>query len=133
MKNENQTKPVEMRKSFSNAFRSHSSLSMSFFLQGMIIYWIWSNEKEFVENLTTGETFGTSGHCVIKWDMVIKKNRNSNCNRVIFDYCTYIDWSEIIKGYNVEDDWVAFKKVIIDIKDNYIPKKVIKFHLKQNG
>ena len=29
----------------------------------------------------------------------------------------------IIKGCNVEDDWVAFKKVIIDIRDKYIPKK----------
>ena len=34
-----------------------------------------------------------------------------------------IDWSEIIKGCNVEDDWVAFKKVIIDIRDKYILKK----------
>ena len=44
-----------------------------------------------------------------------------------------IDWSEIIKGCNVEHDWVAFKKEIIDIKDKYISKKVIKFRLKQNG
>ena len=54
-----------------------------------------------------------------------------NCNRVIFDYfnvdCAQlgevaqnIDWSEIIKGCNVEDDWVAFKKEIIDIR-YYIP------------
>ena len=28
-----------------------------------------------------------------------------------------IDWSEIIKGSNVEDHWVAFKKVFIDIRD----------------
>ena len=34
-----------------------------------------------------------------------------------------IYWSEIIKGCNDEDDWVAFKKVIIDIRDKYIPKK----------
>ena len=26
-----------------------------------------------VENLTVGEPFGTSDHCVIKWDMVITK------------------------------------------------------------
>ena len=44
-----------------------------------------------------------------------------------------IDWSEIIKGCNVEDDWIAFKKEIIDIKDNYILKRVIKFRLKQIG
>ena len=46
-----------------------------------------------------------------------------------------IDWSEIIKGcnVNVEDDWVAFKKEIIDIRDKYIPKKSYKFRLKQNG
>ena len=34
-----------------------------------------------------------------------------------------VDWSEIIKGCNVEDDWAASKKVIIDIGDKYIPKK----------
>ena len=44
-----------------------------------------------------------------------------------------IDWSEIIKSCNVEDDWVAFMKVIIDIRDKYIPKRVIKLRLKQNG
>ena len=41
-----------------------------------------------------------------------------------------IDWSDIIKGYNVEDDWVAFKKVIIDIRDKYIPKKSYKVSFK---
>ena len=70
-----------------------------------------------------------------------KKIRNKNCNRVIFDYFNVdyaqlredaqsIDWSEIIKGCNVEDDWVAFKKVIIDIKDKYIPKKSYKVSFK---
>ena len=58
--------------------------------------------------------------------MVINKIRNKNYNRVIFDYfnvdyaqlredAQQIYWSEIIKGCNVEDDWVAFKKVIIII------------------
>ena len=103
-----------------------------------------SNEEGLVENLTVGEPFGTSDHCVIKWDMVIKKIRNKNYNRVIFDYFNVvyaqlredaqkIDWSEIIKGCNVEDDWVAFKKVIIDIRDKYIHKKSYKVSLEQNG
>ena len=96
-----------------------------------------SNEEGLVENLTVGEPFGTSDHCVIKWNMIIKKIRNKNCNRAIFDYFNVdyaqlrevaqkIDWSEIIKGCNVEDDWVAFKKVIIDIRDKYIPKRSYK-------
>ena len=41
-----------------------------------------------------------------------------------------IDWSEIIKGCNVEDDWVAFKNVIIDIRDKYIPKQSYKVSFK---
>ena len=41
-----------------------------------------------------------------------------------------IDWSEIIKGCNIEDDWVAFKKEIIDIRDKYIPKKSYKVSFK---
>ena len=61
--------------------------------------------------------------------MVINKIRNKNYKRVIFDYFnvvyaqlredarTDIYWSEIIIACNVEDDWVAFKKVIIDITD----------------
>ena len=67
-----------------------------------------------------------------------------NSKRVIFDYFSVdyahlredaqkIDWSEIIKGDNVEDDWVAFKKVIIDIRDKYIPKKSYKVSFKENG
>ena len=34
-----------------------------------------------------------------------------------------IDWSEITKGCNIEDDWVAFKKVIINIRDKHILNK----------
>ena len=73
--NGNQTKPVEMRKSLLNAFRTRSSLSMSCFLLGgdNILDFVMSNEEGFVENVTIGEPFGTSDHCVIKWDMVIKK------------------------------------------------------------
>ena len=67
--------------------------------------------------------------------------RNKNYNIVIFDYFNVdyaqlredaqkIDWSEIIKGCNVEDDWVAFKKVIIYIRDKYIPKKSYKVSFK---
>ena len=81
--------------------------------------------------------------------MVIKKIRNKNCNRVIFDYFNVnyaqlredeqtIYWSEIIKGCNVEDDWVAFKKeidirdkyILIDIRDKYIPKESYKVSFK---
>ena len=40
-----------------------------------------------------------------------------------------IDWSEIIKG-DVEDDWVAFKKEISDIRDKYIPKRSYKVSFK---
>ena len=72
-----------------------------------------------------------------------KKIRNNNCNRVIFDYFNVdyaqltevaqkIDWSGIIKGCSVEDDWVAFKKVIIDIRDKYIPKNSDKVSFKAN-
>ena len=35
---------------------------------------VMSNEERLVENLTVGEPFGTSDHCVIKWDMVIKQD-----------------------------------------------------------
>ena len=82
---------------------------------------VMSNEEGLVENLTVGEPFGTSDHYVIKWNMVIKKIRNKNCNRVIFDYFNVdyaqlkevsqeFDWSEIINGCNVEDDWVALRR-----------------------
>ena len=74
-----------------------------------------------------------------KWDIILKNIRNKNCNRVIVDYFNVdytqlrdvaqnIDWSEIIKGY--KDDWVAFKKVIIDIREKYIPKKSYKVSFK---
>ena len=73
--------------------------------------------------------------------MVIKEIRKKNCNRDIFDcfnvdyaqlreVAKKIDWSEIIIGCNVEDDWIAFKKVIIDIRDKYIPKKSYKVSFK---
>ena len=102
-----------------------------------------SNEEGLVENLAVGEPFGTSDHCVIKLDMAVNKIRNKNYNRVIFDYfdvdyaqlredAQTIDWSEIIKGCNVEDDWVAFKNLIIIIRDKYIPTKSYKVVFKAN-
>ena len=73
--------------------------------------------------------------------MVIKIIRNKNSNRVTFDQFNVnyaqlredaqkIDLSEIIKGGNAEDDWVAFQKEIIDIRDKYIPKKTYKVSFK---
>ena len=50
-----------------------------------ILHLVMSNEEGLVENLMVGEPFRISDHCVIKWDMVLKKIRNKNCNRVIFD------------------------------------------------
>ena len=40
-----------------------------------------------------------------------------------------IDWNEIIKDCNVEDDLVTIKKVIINIRDKYniFLKRVVKF------
>ena len=131
-------KPVEMRKSFQSAIRTHYSVSTCCFLPGGVItYQISLCLMMKYKNITVGKPFGTSDHCVTKWDMVIRKIRNNNCNRVIFDYCNVdyehlrevalkIDWIQIIKGYNVEDDFVAFKKVIFNIKDKYIPKKSCK-------
>ena len=34
---------------------------------------VMSNEEGLVENVTVGEPFGTSDHCVIKWNLVIKR------------------------------------------------------------
>ena len=41
-----------------------------------------------------------------------------------------IDWSETIKCCNIEDDWVAFEKVIVNIRDRYIHKNSYKVLLK---
>ena len=109
-----------------------------------ILNLVMSNEEGLVENLTVDNLFGTSDHCVIKWDMEIKILEIRTVTELSLIILMWIMhsweklhrkyWSEIIKGCNVEDDWGAFKKVIIDIRDNYISKKrVIKFRLKQNG
>ena len=78
---------------------------------------VMSNDEGLVDNLTVGEPFGTSDHCVIEWEMVITKIRNNYCNRIIFEFDYFnvdyeqlrevthtINWSEIIKGCTVEDD-----------------------------
>ena len=59
-----------------------------------ILDFVMSNEEGLVENLTVYEPFGTNDHCVIKWDMVIKKIRNKNYNRVIFDYFN-VDYAQL--------------------------------------
>ena len=74
--------------------RTRSSLSMSCFCDN-ILNLVMSNEEGLVENLTVGEPFGTSDHCVIKWDMVIKKIRNKNCNKVICDYFN-VDYAQLV-------------------------------------
>ena len=52
---------------------------------------VMPNDEGLVENVMVGKPFGTSDHCVIKWDMVITKIVNNNCNRVIFDLYFYVD------------------------------------------
>ena len=39
-----------------------------------ILNLVMSDEVGLVGNLTVGEPFGTNDHCVIKWEMVIKKD-----------------------------------------------------------
>ena len=53
-----------------------------------------SNEERLVENLTIGEPFGTSNHYAIKWDIVLKKIRNKNSNRVFYDYFN-VDYAQL--------------------------------------
>ena len=38
-----------------------------------ILDFVMTNDEALVKNLTVDEPFGTGDHCVIKWDMVIKK------------------------------------------------------------
>ena len=40
-----------------------------------ILDFVLANEEGLVKSLIVGEPFGTSDHCVIKWDMVIKRIR----------------------------------------------------------
>ena len=64
---------------------------------------VMSNEEGLVENLTVGEPFDTSDHYVIKWEMVIQKIRNKNCNRVIFDYFN-VDYAQL-REVSQKSDW----------------------------
>ena len=71
----NQTKPVEINKKFLECIQD------SFFTQHVFLHTsgdnildlVMFNDEGLVENLSVGEPFGTSEHCVIIWDMVIKR------------------------------------------------------------
>ena len=94
---------------------------------------VLSSEQNLVESLTVGEPFGNSDHCVIRWDVVIKKCAIKT-NRTYFDYykadyeqikaaAEQVDFKSIVNRKNLEEDWLAFKTNLENLRDSYIPKR----------
>ena len=81
----NQTKPCGNEEKFLECFQN-SFLTQHVLLPTRgdnILDLVMSNEQGLVKNIMVGKPFGSSDHCVIKWDMVIKKIRNKNCNSIL--------------------------------------------------
>ena len=94
---------------------------------------VLSSEKNLVENLNVDEPFGTSDHYVIRFE-VIMSSVNDTTDKTYFDYykadydqiraaAEELDFSCDITESSVEDDWLAFKTKLQNIRDQYIPKR----------
>ena len=95
---------------------------------------VLSSEENIVENLRIGEPFGTSDHCVIRWDMVVTKKCEATANKTYFDYykadyeqikaaAKQMDLESSVKGVNVEEDWLAFKTNLENLRDVHVPNR----------
>ena len=96
---------------------------------------VFTSEENMIENLRVGELFGTSDHQIIRWSMVACKViqnsiKNYQYNKVDYDIMRneskLLNWTEIVNGKNVENDWSKFKLVLDNMRDKFVPYRIAK-------
>ncbi len=87
-----------------------------------------------IENLGVGEPFGTSDHCLVRWNLVAGDVRMDDTVQDYFDFfkadyeyarhiARQVDWKDVITGKNVERDWCDFRAKLEAIRNECVPKR----------
>ena len=98
---------------------------------------VLSSESSMIENLTIGEPLGTSDHCSIKWDLVIKNLKVKCTNQDFFDYfradydearslAKQIDWDKMFLSNDLNNIWKSFRTELEILRNQCVPKRKTK-------
>ena len=96
---------------------------------------IFTSDPEMIEDSIINHLspLGSSDHEVLLWNIICylditndnlgRKNRNYvNINiPAMNEYLTNIDWVNILSSNNVNDNWLAFKNIILDAQSKFVP------------
>ena len=93
---------------------------------------ILSNEDDIVQNLEVGEEFSTSDHQVIRFDLIISKDKVQasskyfNFHRADYDHMRMmakdIGLQDAVSGLDVINDWENVKAKILHLQEMCVPK-----------
>ena len=93
---------------------------------------ILCSDSNFVQNLTVGEPFVTSDHHIIRFDLIVSKNKELGIvpgynyfkadYDKIRDHATKRNWDLVVDGNSVEESWNKIKTELINLRDEFVPK-----------
>ena len=110
-------------------FRSNQTPSM--------LDYVITNEENVIDDMTYEVPLGKSDHICLTWKMTIEKEDESEHRQVkinywkgnyneIHDALSNTNWVDLLNGKaEVNDKWIAFKEVVLDLVEKWIPKKLI--------
>ena len=95
---------------------------------------ILTNNESLVEDLIVGETLGNSDHAIIRFG--IKCNLEKRVETLNFvpnfakgnydairSFLKDVKWTSMIKGKNAQEMWNAFKKLLTEAQNRFIPMR----------
>jgi hypothetical protein len=109
--------------------------------RGNILDLVITNCSERILSVTEFGKLGNSDHCIIKIvaeldfdkqqqrrQIMCWERANVECMRMEIEA---VDWDEIFKDGNAEENWNSFRKILTDCTERNIPKIVVKMSGKQ--
>ena len=91
------------------------------------------SDINFVQNLTVGEPFATSDHQIVRFDLIVTKEKTKE-NKVMYNYlkadydkirdCARSrNWENIVDKNDVEKSWCALKSEILKLRNEFVPNR----------
>ena len=97
---------------------------------------ILTSNEALVDNVNIEEPFGSSDHCVVKFDITCNISRKDwklfyyDYRRGNYEamkvYLTEMDWSILLNRDDVLEAWSQFVKIMKDMVVKFVPRKIRK-------
>ena len=91
------------------------------------------SEINIVQNLTIGEPFANSDHQIIRFNLIVakEKTKDNTINYNYFkadyekirDYAKSRNWEKLVDKNDIEKSWLVLKSEIIQIRNEIVPKR----------